>query len=207
MKTSLLGMLGIVFVTLALSGCSTATPIVSEWRNPAYASGSFKRIMVGGPLGETSVRRNFEDEFLAQLRAAGIEALASYQYVSEDERIDENKLKQAAQKAGADAALFARSMQVEPKTQLGPSYYPFTSFGIFGSHVDASWHGLSGAPNVYRYNEYISETTLFDIVKNEVVWTGTIKTTEPENMRTAIRSYVDAVMKALDEKNLIRKRQ
>ncbi len=68
----------IVFVTLTLSGCSTATPpIVSEWRNPAYVSGPFKRIMVGGPSGDTSVRRNFEDEFVVQLRAVGVDALAS----------------------------------------------------------------------------------------------------------------------------------
>ena len=66
---------------------------------------------------------------------------------------------------------------------------------------------LGGVPSVYRYNEYVSETTLYDVVKNDVVWTGTIKTTEPENVRTAIKSYVEAVMKVPDEKNLIRKRQ
>jgi hypothetical protein len=207
MRTSLLCIVGIVFLTFALGGCSTATPIVSEWRNPAYASGSFKRIMIGGLGGETSVRRNFEDEFLAQLRASGIDALPSYRYMTDDEKIDETKLKQAAQKAGADAVLFARSVQVEQKTQLGPGYFPYTSFGIFGSHVGASWHGLGGAPSVYRYNEYVSEITLYDVVKNEVVWTGTIRTAEPENVRTTIQSYVEAVMKALRDKNLIRARE
>ena len=93
MKTSLLGMVGIVSVTLTLSACSTASPILSEWRNPAYALGPFKRIMVGGLSRETSVRRNFEDEFVIQLRAAGIDALASYRYSPEDEGIDENNLK------------------------------------------------------------------------------------------------------------------
>jgi hypothetical protein len=202
-----MSLLCIIVVSLALSGCSTVTPIVSEWRNPAYASGSFKRIMVGGLGGETSIRRNFEDEFLAQFRAAGIDALPSYRYMAEDENLDETKLKHAAQKAGADAVLFARSVQVEQKTQLGPSYFPYTSFGIFGSHGGASWHGLGGAPSVYRYNEYVSETTLYDVIKNEVVWTGTIKSMEPESVRTAIKSYVEAVMKALDDKNLIRKRR
>jgi hypothetical protein len=162
---------------------------------------------VGGLGGETSVRRNFEDEFLVQLRAAGVDALPSYRYIAEDEKIDETKLKQAAQKAGADAVPFARAVQVEQKSQLGPSYFPYTSFGIFGSHVGASWYGLGGVPSVYRYNEYVSETTLYDVVKNDAVWTGTIKTTEPENVRTTIKSYVEAVMKVLDEKNLIRKRQ
>lgn len=202
MKTSLLGMVGIVSVTLTLSACSTATPIVSEWRNPAYALGPLKRIMVGGLSRETSVRRNFEDEFVIQLRAAGIDALASYRYIPEDEGIDENNLKQSAQKARADAVLFARSVKMEQKTNYGPTF-PYLSFGIFGSNVGASWSGLSGAPGAYRYNEYTSETTLYDVAKNEVVWTGTIKTTEPENVQTAIKSYVEAVMKALDAQNLL----
>lgn len=202
MKTSLLGMMGIVSVTLTLSACSTAPPIVSEWRNPAYALGPFKRIMVGGPSRETSGRRNFEDEFVSQLRAAGIDALASYRYIPEDEGIDENNLKQAAQKARADAVLFARSVKMEQKTSYGPTF-PYLSFGIFGSNVGASWSGLAGAPGAYRYSEYTSETTLYDVAKNEVVWTGTIKTTEPESVQTAIKSYVEAVMKALDAQNLL----
>jgi len=206
MKTSLLGMVGFVSVTLTLSACSTASPIVSEWRNPAYALGPFKRIMVGGLSRETSVRRNVEDEFVIQLRAAGIDALASYRYIPEDEGIDENNLKQAAQKARADAVLFARSVKMEQKTNYGPTF-PYLSFGIFGSNVGASWSGLSGAPGAYRYHEYTSETTLYDVAKNEVVWTGTIKTTEPENEQTAIKSYVEAVMKALDAQNLLPGRQ
>ena len=67
------------------------------------------------------------------------------------------------------------------------------------------WSGLGGAPTVYHYNEYVSETTLQDLVKNEIVWTGTIKTTESENVGTASKSYVEAVMKTLQEKNLLGK--
>lgn len=205
MKRSVLDLTGMLLVMLAFAGCSTGSQIVSEWRNPAYGTGLFKRVMVAGPGGETSVRRNIEDEFLTQLRAAGVDALPGYQYIPEDEKIDENNLKQAAQKAGADALLFARTVRVEAKTQ-SPSYFPYTWFGFFSEHFGVSWSGPSGA-SAYRYNEYTSETTLYDISKNEVVWTGTIKATEPENARTAIRSSVEAVMKTLDEKNLIRKRQ
>jgi hypothetical protein len=206
-KTFLLRIVGIVFVALILSGCSTTTttPIVSEWRNPAYVSGPFKRIMVGGPSGNISVRRNFEDELVAQLRAVGVDALASYRYIPEDEGVDENNLKQAAQKARVDAVLFARSVQVEQKTKVGPTF-PF-SVGVFGSNVGASWSGPAGSASVSRYKEYTSETTLFDVAKNELVWSGTIKTTEPENVQTAIKSYVEAVMKALDAQDLLPGRQ
>ena len=162
--------------------------------------------MVAGPAGPASVRRNVEDEFTARLRSTGIDASPSYTYISDDEKLDESALKKTAQKAGADALLFTRAMRVEPRTQ-GPSYAPWTWFGIFGSHVGVSWSGTPGASAPYRYNEYTLDTTLYDLARNEIVWSGTIKTTEAENARTAIKSYVDTVMKTLDEKNLVRERK
>ena len=164
-RKSLLRLLGIVFVVLFLSACSTTTSIpssiVSEWRNPAYPQGPFKRIIVAGPSGNASVRRNFEDELVVQLRAAGVDALASYRYIPEDQEIDENKLRQTAQQARADAMLFPRSVQTEQKTKLGPTF-PF-SIGIFGPNVGAAWSGPAGSASVSRYKEYTSETMLYDV--------------------------------------------
>jgi hypothetical protein len=206
MKRSLLHALAMAAAILVFTGCSTGPQIVSEWSNPGYGTGLFKRVMVAGPSGDSSIRRNLEDEFVAQLRAAGIDALPSYRTISDDQIIDESQAKEAARKAGADALLFARSVRVESKIE--PSgFYPYTSFGWFGGNFGASWSGLFGAPSPRHYNEYTSETTLFDVPKNEIVWTGTIKTAEPENARTAIRSYAETVMKTLDEKNLIRRRE
>ena len=162
--------------------------------------------MVGGLGGATSVRRNFEDEFVTQLRAAGIDALPSYRSMAEDEKVDEAKIRQAAEKAGADAAILARPIHVEEKTQLGPGYFPIPWFGFYGPHGGASWYGGYGAPSVYRYNEFTSETTLYDLGKNEVVWTAAIRTTEPEDVKAAIKTYVTAVMRALDEKQLLGRR-
>jgi hypothetical protein len=160
--------------------------------------------MVGGPSGNATVRCSFEDEFVVQLRAAGVDALPSYRYLPEEQAIDEDKLKQAAEKAGVDAVLFPRSLHTEQKTKIGPSF-PF-SFGVFGSNVGASWSGPAGSASVTRYKEYTSETVLYDIGKNDLVWSATIKTTEPENLQTAIKSYVEAVMKGLEGQNLLPKR-
>jgi len=204
MNITLSRVFALVFTaTLALAGCSTMKPIVNEWSNPGYTSSSFERIMVGGVGGQTSIRRNFEDEFVAQLRAAGVDALPSYRYTPEDQDVDEVRLKQAARGAGADATILARSINVERKTEYGPSYYPGTSFGIFGSHVGATWSSLYGAPSIRHYEVYTSETTLYDVAKNDVVWSGIVQTTQPENVNTAIKSYVEAVVKALNERNLL----
>ena len=190
-----------------IAGCATTAPIVSQWRNPAYASASFSKIMIAALGGTASTRRNFEDQFSAQLRAVGVEGLVSYGYLFEGTDTDENAIKAAAQKAGVDALIVARLVRVEEKTQYGGPYLPYTSFGVFGSNVGASVSGLGGAPTAYHYTEYTAETTLHDAVRNEVVWTATTTTSEPASGGDAIKSTVAAVVKTLVEENLLPQRR
>ena len=205
-RTLLSGAVSILLMGLALNGCSTtAIPIVSEWRNPAQTSGSFQRLMIGGPSGDVSVRRNFEDEFVTQLAAVGVNASPSYRYMPDNNETNENNLKQAAQKARADGLLFMRSVKVEEKMNY-PTVGPEISFGIFGSNAGAAWSGIPGTSGPYRYNEYTAETALYDVAKNELVWTGTVKTREPTNVQAAIRSYVQTITKALAAQNLFPKK-
>ena len=205
MKHKLLLAIGkMLFIALALSGCSTATLIVSEWRNPAQASGSFKRVMIAGPNGDASVQRGFEDEFVAQLATLGVDGVPSYRYVPESEAISENSIKRVAQEARADGLILMRPIKVEEKTNY-PSIGPEISFGIFGSNAGAGWSGIPGGSGPYRYNEYTSEIALHDLARNELAWTGTVRTKEPGNVQAAIKSYVETVTKALAAQNLFTK--
>ncbi|HEY6199291.1 MAG TPA: hypothetical protein VI231_11825 [Candidatus Binatia bacterium] len=190
---------------ICLAGCSTSTRLVSEWSDPGYAAPAFRRILVGGSGGgESAIRRNLEDEFVAQLQAAGLEAVPSYRYIPDEQNITDDALKQAAKQAGADAAIFVRALGVEPKVEYRPGYYyPYTSFGFFGPHFGASWYGPYG-PSVYQYNVYSSESTLYDVAKGEIVWTGTVRNYDPDNVNVAIKNYVQIVLKALEEKGLLR---
>jgi hypothetical protein len=199
--------LSVFTALLFFSACASTPMLVSEWSNPAYQSPSFKRIAVGCLDGHASIRRNCEDEFVSQLRAAGIDAIPSYRNLPDDAKLDESKVKQLAKDAAADGALIVRSVGVEQKTEISPNYFPTPAFGIFGQNVSATWGGWYGAPRVYRYEEYTSEATLNDLRKNEVVWTGTLRTTAPENVDTAIKAYVQNVIKALKEKNLLGAKQ
>jgi hypothetical protein len=83
---------------------------------------------------------------------------------------------------------------------------PEISFGIFGSNAGAGWSGIPGSYGPYRYKEYTSETALYDVAKNELVWTGTVRMKEPTNVQTTIKSYVETITKALSAQNLFPKR-
>ena len=190
-----------LIAALMFAGCAS-TELVNQWSNPAYTAPSFKRVMVIGVTRQASIRRNFEDEFVTQLKAAGLDAVPSYQYIPDEGQVEEPLLNKAVLAAGADAAIITRLVQKEQKTQITPGVYPPPGFGFYGWY-SWGWAGYYEPPRVYQYDVYTSETSLYDVTKNQVVWAGTAQTTAPGDINREIRDYAEIMIKALKEKKLI----
>jgi hypothetical protein len=189
---------------LQLGGCAASPRIISQWTNTSYGPASFKRIVVIAVTDETSVRRNFEDKLVAKLRAAAVDAVPSYRYLPENMKADNARLEETVRRAGADAALITRLLRVEQRTQVESGYYdPPPALGLYHWYSSA-WYGFYRPPRVYHYEAYVTETTLYDTVKNEVVWTATIRTIAPDDLSEAMDEYIEAVVNALKGKNLLR---
>lgn len=193
-----------VAAALCLAGCAS-TRIVNQWRNSNYASPRFQNVLVIGVSAQQSIRRTFEDEFVARLRERGVSAEPSYRYIPEEGRADEARIKQAVTLAGADAAIITRLIRMETKTQVTPGYYappPAFTLGFYPGY-SAAWLGYYEPPRVYQYEVYISETSLYDIARNQLVWTGTAQTTEPGDIDKEIRRYVDVMVGAFEDNQLL----
>jgi len=191
---------------VAASGCA-AKRIVSQWSNPDYASAPrvFKKIIVVGAIEQDAIRRNLEDRFGAALRAAGVDALPSYQLVADPGKDIEGSVKAAVHSAGADGVLVTRLTRAEQRTDVSPGYYqPYFGFGYYHWY-HPGWYGggYYTPPSFYQYPVYYSETTLYHAAKNEIVWTGTIRTIDPENANEAIEDYVATVVSALKDNHLL----
>ena len=170
---------------------------------PPNPAPSFKKVMVIGVARQSSIRRSFEDEFVNQLKAAGVDAVPGYQYIQEEGQVGEERLRQAVAQAKADAVIITRLVKREEKTQVTPGFYqPPAGLGFYGWY-SAGWVGYYEPPRVYQYDVYTSETSLYDTVKNQVVWTGTAETTAPGDIDKEIKNYAEIMISALKEKKLI----
>jgi len=187
---------------LTLASCAS-TELVNQWSNPAYTSPSFKKIMVIGVTKQAGIRRTFEDEFVAQLKAAGVSAIPSYLYIPQDGPVGEAVLKQALKEAGADAVMITRLVGVQKKTEIAPGYYPPDPAMAVHPLYTTAWNDYYEPPIVYQSEVYTSETSLYDTLKNQVVWRGTAQTTAPGNLSQEIKNYAGIVISALKEKKLI----
>jgi len=192
----------LIAAALLLGGCA-ATQIVNQWSNPSYAAVSFKRILVIGVSKQTSIRRNFEDEFVAQLRAVGADAAPSYEFTPENGPVEESRLARAVKQAGADAVITTRLVRVERKAEYIPGTYgPYPGFGFYRWYSSA-WVGFYEPPRLHFYDIYISETSLHDVRNDRLVWSGIAKTTQLGDIRQETKEYVEVVIAALREKNLL----
>ena len=187
---------------LTLAACAS-TELVNQWSNPAYTSPSFKKVMVIGVTKQAGIRRTFEDEFVAQLKAAGVNATPSYLYIPQDGPIGEAVLKQALKEAAADAMIITRLVRVQQKTEIAPGYYPPDPAMAVHPLYTTAWNDYYEPPIVYRSEIYTCETSLYDTLKNRVVWSGTAQTTTPGNLNQEIKDYAGVMISALKDKNLI----
>lgn len=161
--------------------------------------------MVVGAIEQDAIRRNLEDRFVAELRAAGVDALPSYRLVADPGKDIEASVKTALQSAGADGVLVTRLIRVEQRTDASPGYLqPHFGFGYYRWY-HPGWYGggYYTPPSFYQYPVYYSETTLYNAAKNDIVWTGTIRTIDPENANQAIEDYVATVVSALKVNHLL----
>jgi hypothetical protein len=190
-----------------LAGCAS-TSLVNEWKAPEYFGSGFERIMVMGVTQQTSTRRIFEDEFVAQIKAAGIDAVQSYTVVPEDGPVAEEKLVRAVQTAEADGVISTRLVKVEQKMHVTSGHYRPAPYMDFYGWYSTAWMGFYDPPIVYQYDLYTSETSLYAMPENKVVWSGTARTAAPgSDIHKEIADYARVMIKAMKEAGVLSSRQ
>jgi len=76
----LIAKLMLALVLLTVVGCQSTT-LKNSWRDPDYKGPPLKKIMVVGVSKQAATRRIYEDQFVAQLKAAGVDGVQSYLFI------------------------------------------------------------------------------------------------------------------------------
>ena len=74
----------ILAVLAFVAGCASTT-LQSEWRDPGYNGGPFRKIFVIGlSARDVTARRVFEDVMVSKLAATGVQAVPEWQYIKSE---------------------------------------------------------------------------------------------------------------------------
>ncbi len=186
---------------LALVACASTT-LTNSWKSPDYNGPPLKKLLVVGVSNQPALRRSFEDEFVKELKAAGVDGVASYNFIPEDGQVEETRLKQAVEEAGSDGVLITRLVRVDVNTQVAPAYYPPMGMGFYGGYTGA-WGGFYSSPVVSTTDTLVLETNLYGVTESNLLWSGTTQTFAPTSIKQNMPGFAKVVIGELQKQKLI----
>lgn len=195
-----------VLAVLVLVGACASTTLQSEWRDPAYTAGPFKKIFVIGlSARDVTARRVFEDVMVSKLTSAGVQAVPEWQYLKGEGQAPEGVVASAVDSTGADAVLMARLVAIDKQIDVSPVVVPGPAYGPYGWYGPyAGWYsGWYALPQVRQYDVVYVETTLFDQKTKRLVWSATSKTVDPASVQQEAPGFADTIIAAMQKAGLL----
>jgi hypothetical protein len=188
-----------VLCFLLVSSCATTT-LTAVWKDPGV-HGTIRKVVVVGTFRTSAIRNIFEDDFVKQLRAKGVDAVASYTLIPLDELPDRDLVMSKAKEAGADAILVTRLMgkrtvstYVPGQPYVVPDYY--YRWGPYYQYVYT--------PGYMAEEEYAyAETNIYNTSNNMLIWSARSETQLAGRRESTIESFVRTIVDRLSADKLI----
>ncbi len=148
------------------------------------------------------VRRSFEDRFVTQLRAAGVEAISSGDAISipADLMLEKDEILKAVHKFNNDAVIITHVVGKESKEVYTPPARSYRGYyGHYGrAYGYAHTTGYSSTNTFYRL-----ATNLYDVKTEKLIWSGKSETLNPDSTKQMIDDVIKVVIKDLQKNNLL----
>jgi hypothetical protein len=150
------------------------------------------------------VRRSFEDRFVAQLKAAGVEAIASGDAISipGDLMLKKDAILKAVNKFNNDAVIITHLIGKEEK-----EVYSRSNQGSSGYYSYYGWaYGHSHAPDHFSANTTVRlATNLYDVKTEKRIWSAESETLKAGSADQVIDDVIKLVIDDLQINGLLPK--
>jgi hypothetical protein len=179
--------------------CSTPTAVTNEWKDPSYAAGPMRNVMVVGAKLDDTPRRTLEDSFASNLSMHGIRATAS-DTLFPGQLPDRSQVQAAVQKEGFDGVLISTMRGVHEQTVIEPGA------GWGGGFYDGYWgSGWAGSGAYVQTDQFVKfETTLWDPTgPGKLVWSAVTQTENPTSGQNFASSLTKKLVPDMAKKGLI----
>jgi hypothetical protein len=209
-KNRLLAYIVIMSLFVMTSSCATTT-LNNVWRDGSYGE-KLNKVFVIGVIKNPGVKRFFEDEFAAQLKARGTDAVAGYTVLQSDAEIDKENLAAALKETGADSVLITRLVDkktvetyVPPTTYASaPRYVPPTHYyGCWHHYYARSYDAMYTPGYTVKDEVLVVETNLYEASSEKLVWSAISETFREGSSNTLIKSFIKVMIENLSKENLL----
>jgi len=186
-----------------MSACA-GTQLTHSWVDESRRGKPVSDILVIGVTykEKEAVRRSFEDRFVAQLRAVGIEAVSSEDAISipTDLKLEKDDILKAVNKYNSDAVIITHVVGKENKEAYTPAARSYGGYYGYYGLIYGNTHG----PGYTRTHTVVRlATNLYDVKTEKLIWSGTSETTDPGSARQGIDDVINVLIKDMQKNGLI----
>jgi hypothetical protein len=200
----------LIAILASLALFAVASPKLElSWKNPNFAGGTFKNILVLALNGKAVNRAEFEDELVAAISRPGGKAAPSYEFMPRPDAtpIDMKDLRALVKEQKFDGIVVARLTKRETKTTYIPGeiYTPYPYYATFYGYYGAVYPVIYSPGYMETEKEAQVEVNFYDTAKpdGELVWTGTTNTFDAGSAMKVIKDLVKIVSKELEKENIV----
>lgn len=193
MKINKLFMSILALMSLALlASCASTTTLSGVWKDPAY-QGPAKKVVVVALAKQEGVRNFFEDEFVRQLKARQIDAVASHTLVPFAQMGDRKAGVAKIKATGADTVIATRLVDRKTvETYMPGAPYPshYYSWGDYYGYVYSTGY--------VSQDEYVYlESNVYQTASEKLAWTARSETWVVASNQELIKSFVKVAVDKL----------
>lgn len=188
-------------LALAAALACASTHLSSVYVNPDYRGGPFERVMIVGLAPTEGGRVQYENTFVQELAAHGVQGIASASVFPAKEALTRETVGAWVRERGIRGVLVTRVADVKREQRYVP---PTTSWDLYGYY--GYWGPAVVSPG-YIVNEttVVLETNLFDADTGTLVYTAVSETFQPESRTAIIEEVVKALTHDLEKRGLLQR--
>jgi len=195
---------GLLMLAAMLVTACASTQLNSVWKDPSYKTRP-ARIMVIGMSKNPLNRRLFEDEFVAQLKARGTEAISSYTVLPDKQQDNQGAIAAKVKELGADTVLVTRlvSKKTVQTYVPGTPYFPPPYYGTWPDYYGYGYRYMY-SPGYIAEDEYaVIETNLYETRHDKLVWAASSETVMGDSYQNMIKSYIGIMLNTMAGNGLL----
>ena len=150
-------------------------------------------------------RRLFEDEFVAQLKARGTDATASYTVLSDEEQDDQVAIAVKVKELKADTVLITRlaSKKTVRFYVPGTAYFPPPYYGTWPDYYGYGYRYIYSPGHIAEDEYAVIETNLYETRNDKLVWAASSETVMGDSSHELIKSYIGIMVNEMVKHELL----
>jgi hypothetical protein len=178
----------------------------SSWNAPEAAGTSFagKKVAALVMTKDQNLRISSEEQLVRELKARGIDALATYRMMPQEESTSAEKARPWIERAGVEGVVALRPLSAERVRTYSPATWTTTSYSTLWGYYGYGWTSYYDPGGVRDDTTLVIETLVYSVPRDMLLWAGVSTTTNPKEAQAFIASLVKATVKEMRSKKLVK---